>query len=624
MVSVAELRKKAEEKARYTSLPSVRQPKYEPVRPGYGQAPAFLTTEERRKQSTVLQYEESKHHPPPPPRRFGSSSSDVGSFGGTSAGGAAAGAQKGPPPAPARKPAGLGGRGGGASAAPPPLPTRRDSTPAPPYAPALPTRGAAPPPAPPPRNLPPPAIVSPAPEPSPPPRDAFSPVLSAAAGLAEQVQSQLKVYDEPEEVQEGGWKKFSEYGEEDKREFFAALDLFFASKTPLAEHAPAPPSPAPYLPPAPTAAAPPVALSTRPRLPPTSSSTPQPFAPTPKPPELHGPSYPPTESHSSAALSLLHYILHAPFSTPWFVHSTSPSFSPLPPPLVGRSDTRFTCSWQQSGAQKVALGAVLFGDTSVAWYRLSWSLSSEQAGRAHLDVRREGRYRPRHPPMDADALYAASEAYGPLICAWADEALAAGVPVARGECWDLANEALLHVKNAHQAEVPPPFPSIARTHGSFLYYASAEAGGERGEGGEVVGTWTGGDVYVRPGDVVEWRKVTIREVGAAPGGYSKLGDPDHTALILSASPPSSLPVPSSSDPLVCPSYPLSALVSLTVLEQSLGRAPSVATYDLGAMSKGEVWIYRPVPAREVLGGVDEVSASWPVGEVECWEVGELE
>ncbi|GAA5824989.1 hypothetical protein JCM11251_006054 [Rhodosporidiobolus azoricus] len=619
MVSVAELRKKAEEKVRYTSLPS-KPTKYDPVRPDYGSTPSFLSAEERRKQSTVLQYEASKHHPPPPPRRLGSAaSSDAGSVVGTSAG-VAPRVPKGPPPTPARKPAGLGA--GGAAPAPP-LPTRRDSTPAPPYTPALPSRSAASTsPAPPTRGI----LAAPARASSSPTRAyALSPGVSAAAGLTEHGQSGLRVQDDVSEKTRP--KRFSEYDQQDKEEFFAALDLFFHSEASSTPAAPGPAtkvvSPAPYLPPSPSAAPPPVALSTRPRPPSSFSSSPHPFAPTPKPPELHAPSYPPRESHSSLSLSLLHYILHSPFSSAWFVHSTSPSFTPLPPPLIGKGNTRFTCSWQQSGPNKVALGAVVFADTSVAWYRLSWTTASEAAGRAHLEVRREGRYRPQCEPMEADELYAASEMYGPLICAWAEDAERAGVPVARGECWDLANEALLHIQNDH-AHLPPPFPSISRTHGSLLYYASADPGGERGVGGEVVGTWTGGDVYVRPGDVVEWRKVKIREVGALPGSYSKLGDPDHTALILSASPPSSLPSPSPQNPLTDPSYPLSALVSLTVLEQSLGRAPRVASYDLAAMSEGEVWIYRPVPARKVFGGVDEVTAEWPVGKVECWEVGELE
>lgn len=286
-----------------------------------------------------------------------------------------------------------------------------------------------------------------------------------------------------------------------------------------------PTEPAPYLAPSPAAAPPPVATSIRPRLPATASSSSSPpvshaFAPTPKPPkppELHAPSYPPPESHSSAALSILHYILSHPFATPWFVHSPHSTSSPLPPPLVGRSDLRFTASWSQRNSDKQHVGAALFGDGSVAWWRLSWTAEAEVAGRAHLDARREGRYRPRPDvaSWDAHALYAQSEALGTRVARFAEEAVERGVPVARGECWDMASEAL-SAAAAEVAKEDKPFPSIGRTHGALLFHARAGRDG----------TWTGGDAYVRPGDVVDWREVRISEVGARRGQYMVLGDPD--------------------------------------------------------------------------------------------------
>ncbi|GAA5979482.1 hypothetical protein JCM21900_001814, partial [Sporobolomyces salmonicolor] len=96
----------------------------------------------------------------------------------------------------------------------------------------------------------------------------------------------------------------------------------------------------------------------------------------------------------------------------------------------------------------------------------------------------------------------------------------------------------------------------------------------------------------------------------------------HTALVLAASPPRSLP--SLSAALVDPAYPLAALGALTVVEQSLGQVPQMRTYDLGAMSEGEVWIYRPAALREVVG-VEELRAEWPDDAgIKCWSVGELE
>lgn len=200
----------------------------------------------------------------------------------------------------------------------------------------------------------------------------------------------------------------------------------------------------------------------------------------------------------------------------------------MPPVLVGRSDVRSSFSWMQRGEEKTYGASFLFGDGSIAWIRLSWHASSERRGTVTRDVKREGRYRPRPDiarDWDGDRLYAASETYGPRIVRFARDAVRGGRPIARGECWDLANEAL----KACEDQMPPggrrPMPSIARTHGALIYYASAGRS-SGGSGDRVMGEWTGGDPYVRPGDIVEWRSVTIREVGMGPGSYSTLGDPE--------------------------------------------------------------------------------------------------
>ncbi|TKA55512.1 hypothetical protein B0A53_02688 [Rhodotorula sp. CCFEE 5036] len=392
-----------------------------------------------------------------------------------------------------------------------------------------------------------------------------------------------------------------------------------AVPVPEAAKQPAPVAPAPTL----SSGPPPISRATRPQLSPA-------LAPPASRPDR---SYPPAETHSSAALSLLHWLLDPPNLSSILTTSAVPFFlpppaspSPQPPPLENRSDVRSAYSWLQRGDAKSYVGCFLFGDASIAWIRISWNATAEARGPTALlrggQVQREGRYRPRpriEHDWDAERLYRASETYGPRIVRFAQDALARGVPVARGECWDLANEALAACEAESVGGASnKPFPSIARTHGALLYYARAGTG-------EVVGTWTGGDVYVRPGDIVEWRSVTIREVGMAPGSYSTLGDPEHTAIIVAAGAPLTLPRfdPSGRQPpFLDTAYPLSSLVSLTVVEQSRGYAPSEKTYDLAAMSKGEVWIYRPCGLRDLVG-VDEVAAKWPP-EVQCWQVGELE
>ena len=284
--------------------------------------------------------------------------------------------------------------------------------------------------------------------------------------------------------------------------------------------------PAPVVAPAPKPSGPPpISRATRPQLSPALA----PAAPRPSR------SYPPPETHSSAALSLLHWLLDPPdlssVVTSAFFLPPPASPSPQPPPLENRSDVRSAYSWLQRGHHKSYVGCFLFGDASIAWIRISWNAAAEARGPTDLlsQVQREGRYRPRpriETNWDAERLYRASETYGPRIVRFAQDALARGVPVARGECWDLANEAIA----ACEADKigGAPFPSIARTHGALLYYARADTG-------STLGTWTGGDVYVRPGDIVEWRSVTIREVGMAPGSYSTLGDPEVRFFLFSLS-----------------------------------------------------------------------------------------
>jgi hypothetical protein len=162
----------------------------------------------------------------------------------------------------------------------------------------------------------------------------------------------------------------------------------------------------------------------------------------------------------------------------------------------------------------------VFGDSSVVWYRISWDVSLESGDPNILlgRIKREARYRPIPTPWDGQRLYEAHELYGPRMTEFARRAVSNGVPVARGECWDLAHEALSEISTELKHSNLQPFVSIGRTHGQLLFWANAED--------QQRGKWFGGDLYVREGDVVEWRSVTIREAGMAQGSYSILGDPD--------------------------------------------------------------------------------------------------
>ncbi|KAK4701958.1 hypothetical protein P7C70_g4263, partial [Phenoliferia sp. Uapishka_3] len=406
----------------------------------------------------------------------------------------------------------------------------------------------------------------------------------------------------------GGRKLFSQYDQEDKEDFFNSLDevsllrlvgetkfecydidsgflpqQYFSSRLSLSANAPVSSAPLP-------------SATTRPSLPSTRSSTAPPPAHSFASPILFSPTYPPPQSHSCSALSTLHFILYAHYSTPWFLSSP-----PIPPPLTTRSDMRWSGSWSSLGDSKSLIGFALFGDGSVAWWKLSWSAREESSGRLDLErgVKKEGRYRPVPEAWSGEKLFEASEKYGSGMVRFVEEAVRSRRPVARGECWDVAAEALSSFKSE-----PKPFPSIGRTHGHLMFWAQAGK----------MGRWRGGEQYVRAGDVVEWNRVKIREVGMARGGWSTLGDPEHTAVIVAAGTPTTLPQDGQE-------YPIEALVSLTVVEQSQGAVPVERTYDMTAMSEGQIWIYRPVPLVEYVG--TEIGAEWPPN-CQTWEVGQLE
>ncbi|KAJ8293878.1 Altered inheritance of mitochondria protein 3 [Rhodotorula toruloides] len=463
------------------------------------------------------------------------------------------------PPARAAKPAGLAAAGASSS------------------------RAGAPPPAPPPRvgSAAPLPVDPPRPVPAPPYAAALAPTLPARSHPAAKSPSDFEAPTRR--------KRFDEYDERDKGAFFEVLDEFFSSRLTMSTTTnddttshPVPPATPP--------------LTARPASTPASSSS--------------------SSSDSCAALSLLHSLLHPspsqppPFSTLFFL-SPPQVTSHLPPFLLSRSDHRTAFSWSQTTPSRMThLACAVFADSSVAWWKIDFdpSLAREKLARGE-GVRVEGRYRAptKVEEWSAEELFEASEVYGRRVADFARRAVERGQPVGRGECWDLAHDALESVGPKVWAQGgEPPFPSIGRSHGALLFHASSARLDERGR---IVGEWYGGDGYVRQGDVIQWRSVRIRELGGKEGSYCLLGDPEHTAIVLSPHPPSSPPSLPPSPPYSDPSYPLSSLTALTVAEQSLSHPPSIRTYDLGTMDEGEVWIYRPASMRRVTG-VRGVETGW--------------
>ena len=275
-------------------------------------------------------------------------------------------------------------------------------------------------------------------------------------------------------------------------------------------------------------------------------------------------SFPPPVLNGSAGADLAVFMHPStPWDTEWYASDPR-----MPPHLNGSPEIRFAGSFSHTESR----GVVLFSDLSMCWYSVAYG--------NWRGVTRWARFRPRPEPMSGAALQQAAETHGAAVAEFAERAVASGQPVARGECWDVAHEGLLHAGTLfgpHDA----PILSTSRTHGHLLFC------GKPG-----VGRWRGGDDRLRAGDIVEWRLVRI---GTAQfGGFATLGDPDHTAVLVKDTIPRCAVADGASV------QPADVGV-LTVVEQTAGRAPQRQSYDLAKLQQGEMWVYRPVGMVEYLG-----------------------
>jgi hypothetical protein len=258
----------------------------------------------------------------------------------------------------------------------------------------------------------------------------------------------------------------------------------------------------------------------------------------------------------------------------------------MPPLLEGNTQMTYALSWQSYGDTRTLYAGIMFADLSVCWFTVQFSMSSHADPNDTSRVIRSARYLPRPNPMDRAALVEAHETYGDTIAAFGESFAGTGEFCGRGECWDLAHEALKYFEQFDY--VRQPIPSLSRTHGHLIFEGMAMGKGD------MVGRWRGGDDCVRRGDIVEWRNVRINTVGASPYSWATLGDPDHTAIIVRDSRPTRQPV---NGQLLSPME----LGSLEVVEQSVTSPPLRKEYDLNAFEKGEMWIYRPVGMQAYLG-----------------------
>ncbi|KAH8101296.1 hypothetical protein BXZ70DRAFT_935507 [Cristinia sonorae] len=305
-------------------------------------------------------------------------------------------------------------------------------------------------------------------------------------------------------------------------------------------------------------------------------SRPKPRAASPAPDEFTL-SFPPPTQYGSAGLDLAHFFSpQTHWDSAWYK-------LPNGRPPLAEGVPAFMSSWETHGMQKTLYGGIRFADLSMAWYSVAFSTSGNADPNDIRSVKRFAEYLPCPQPMSGPALVEASETYGETVAGFAESYEGTGEYCERGECWDLADQALKYFKQFDY--VPEPVPSTSCAHGHLIFSGKATSLYKQW------GKWRGGDDRVRRGDILQWRSAKVNFPG---GGYATLGSPDHTAVIVAEAIPSETVEDGKS---VKPA----AIGVLEVVEQSVGSPPARQRYDLSQMIEGEVWIYRPVGLVEYLG-----------------------
>ena len=184
-------------------------------------------------------------------------------------------------------------------------------------------------------------------------------------------------------------------------------------------------------------------------------------------------SYPPATTHGSQALDLAHfYHPSADWSDMWYAQN-----GPTPPPLRQNPQMTMKGMYMSHGDTKTVSHAALFSDLSTAWVSVSFSVSNP----SHI-LSRTAAYYPPPDPLPKETLKDASATYGEAIASFAESFLGSGSFCARGECWDLASEALKYVSSFDY--IDSPIPSVSRTHGHLIFCGRAMGKGIRSGDGE--------------------------------------------------------------------------------------------------------------------------------------------
>lgn len=276
--------------------------------------------------------------------------------------------------------------------------------------------------------------------------------------------------------------------------------------------------------------------------------TPSPPPPPPPPSRSRAPPPPPPRRHFSLGEAADRPPHQAPdvdleLQREWFAAPNQP----LPKAFAGCA---LLSSYLLGGTYTLN---VTFPDVSKATYNFTWPPGNPAA----VKVDTEYTQSPLFDDFPTSTLIAWSNQFGEHVALWSERMI--GKVVGRGECWDLAHDALEKGCGKHA------FISNAKVHGYPILDVQINDQGQL-----VYANGRGQLDLIRRGDIIQMDTARFEMLD---GSVKKGGFPDHTAVVVEQ-----------------------AEGVIDVLEQSQGVPVHDGTYNMKCMRAGRVTVYRPTPA----------------------------
>ncbi|KAI9682743.1 MAG: hypothetical protein M1829_006730 [Trizodia sp. TS-e1964] len=242
----------------------------------------------------------------------------------------------------------------------------------------------------------------------------------------------------------------------------------------------------------------------------------------------------------------------------WFARSPTG----FPPESIAKIESKvftFSDRWSRIGPRTLHTfeAFILWTDNfSRTKIKLTWDASNPK-----VTVKAEQKHFPPPVPLSPRQLAEEHKKYGQQIVLWCEKNI--GSQVGNGECWTLANDALLAVaEDCKKRGEVPVMSSQGFSHGCCIYAhfcpnPPSPAGGISAAG-------------VLPGDILQFYAARFNH---SDGSYSTIGLPHHTAVVTAI------------DGKV-----------LKTLEQNMGGVSKVVrgSYWIDDMVVGELRVFRPV------------------------------